>query len=221
MDEPVDPVFDMFTYEVEDLRRWCSVGLNLRDECHTIKERFGRIKGIRILEAAAGKAEHAVLLRHYGFDVTTLDIDPKNNPDLLHDLHKPIPRRTGAFHVVTSHHTLEHLEIGYLPTILKEFHRVLRPNGVLFVTLPVRSRPFVITLRFARWFFATKVRRQLKDYTPHAIHHWELSKNWMKPKDFPAELERVGFSKIEQYESHYNPFEIRYVAFKEKTSETT
>ncbi|MHA2060376.1 MAG: hypothetical protein ACW976_06340, partial [Candidatus Ranarchaeia archaeon] len=71
-----------------------------------------------------------------------------------------------------------------------------------------------LTFRFARWFFATKVRRRLKNYQPHEFHYWELSKNWMTPKKFTLVLKEMGFTDVEQRESHYNPFEVRFIAVK-------
>ena len=58
----------------------------------------------------------------------TIDDNPKQNPDVLHDLNRtPWPFRDNEFREVVCHHVIEHLENISGP--LKELHRVCGPES--------------------------------------------------------------------------------------------
>ncbi len=67
-------------------------------------------------------SKKAILARRFGYRVIECD---------MHDLKE---LKTDEFEIVYSSHTLEH---AYYPSIvLKEFHRILKPAGHLYVVLP-------------------------------------------------------------------------------------
>lgn len=69
--------------------------------------------------------------------VVRLDIDPKVEPDYVASITDMSVVPTGGFDALWSSHNLEHLEAYQVPTALKEFHRVVKPNGgFVFITLP-------------------------------------------------------------------------------------
>lgn len=197
----------------EDMRPWCSIGLQLQKEVPILLKRFPD-QDINILECAVGKGEHAQMLRHYGFYVTTVDLDPENNPDIVHDLNYPLsPHLEGeVFNAITSHHTLEHLEFFIFDQHLKDFYEMLHPRGVLFVSLPSRCRPLGGFFRFARWR-GSFVTRQLKTFTPDGWHKWEIDQNH-RPQTIKKIMEEVGFIDVEIHTSYLNPFEYQFVAYK-------
>ncbi len=64
-----------------------------------------------------------------------VDIDPKTNPDILHDLNKfPYPIDDNSFDEIFAKHIIEHLNdpIGFM----KELTRILKPGGRVFVETP-------------------------------------------------------------------------------------
>ena len=68
---------------------------------------------------------------------TTLDIDPTVHPDLvasLTDLSAVLADE--SVDAVLSSHSLEHLYAFELPDALREFRRVLKPDGFVFATCP-------------------------------------------------------------------------------------
>lgn len=65
-----------------------------------------------------------------------LDIDPNAEPDIVASITDMPMIREQSVDAVFSSHNLEHLEAFEVPLALAEFHRVLRPGGVLLVTLP-------------------------------------------------------------------------------------
>ena len=65
-----------------------------------------------------------------------LDIDPAVAPDIVGSLTDLSMIADAEVDAVWSSHNLEHLEAHDVPRALREFHRVLRPGGLLLVTLP-------------------------------------------------------------------------------------
>jgi len=65
-----------------------------------------------------------------------LDIDPAVNPDIVNSITdmKAVPER--SVDVIWSAHNLEHLYAGEVVIALQEFYRVLKPNGLVMITLP-------------------------------------------------------------------------------------
>ena len=83
------------------------------------------------------------------FDVPfRVDIDPRCEPDLLWDLNKhPLPIDDESFDEIHAYEVLEHLgRQGDWRGFFEEFsdyHRVLKPGGVLFATTPSLTSPWL------------------------------------------------------------------------------
>ena len=71
-----------------------------------------------------------------GWSELRLDIDPAVEPDVVASITDMAPVADRCVDAVFSSHNLEHLEAHEVPRALAEFHRVLRPGGMLLVTLP-------------------------------------------------------------------------------------
>jgi predicted SAM-dependent methyltransferase len=69
-----------------------------------------------------------------------LDIDPAVKPDICCSMTDMTPVETGSVDAVWSSHNLEHLHRHEVPRALSEFCRVVRPGGLLLVTLPDLQR---------------------------------------------------------------------------------
>jgi predicted SAM-dependent methyltransferase len=69
-----------------------------------------------------------------------LDIDPAVKPDICCSMIEMTPVATASVDAVWSSHNLEHLHRHEVPRALGEFCRVLRPRGLLLITLPDLQR---------------------------------------------------------------------------------
>jgi SAM-dependent methyltransferase len=65
-----------------------------------------------------------------------LDLDPAVKPDILCSMTDMSPVDSGSVDAIWSSHNLEHLERHEVPAALVEFIRVLKPRGLLLLTLP-------------------------------------------------------------------------------------
>lgn len=65
-----------------------------------------------------------------------LDIDPANEPDIVGSMLDMAAVAGGSVDAIYSAHNLEHVYASEVPQVLKEFLRVLKPDGFLVVTCP-------------------------------------------------------------------------------------
>jgi SAM-dependent methyltransferase len=65
-----------------------------------------------------------------------LDIDPAVRPDVVCSMTDMSPVASQSVDAVWSSHNLEHLHRHEVPNALAEFIRILKPGGLLLVTLP-------------------------------------------------------------------------------------
>jgi SAM-dependent methyltransferase len=65
-----------------------------------------------------------------------LDLDPAVQPDIVCSITDISPVAADAVDAVWSSHNLEHLQRHEVPLALAEFIRVLKPHGLLLLTLP-------------------------------------------------------------------------------------
>ncbi len=70
-----------------------------------------------------------------------VDWQPLTKPDVAHDLNAiPYPFGDSTFHLAEAYHVLEHLNRPF--DVMKELHRVLKPEGELHIKVPHFSRGF-------------------------------------------------------------------------------
>jgi len=70
-----------------------------------------------------------------------IDRNPLVKPDITHDLSVlPYPFSDNSFDLIEAFHILEHINEPFL--VMKELHRILKPNGKLIIKVPHFSRGF-------------------------------------------------------------------------------
>jgi predicted SAM-dependent methyltransferase len=79
---------------------------------------------------------------HYGCGPRMLpgwvNIDGWPNPgiDLVTDLRQPLPLASGSCDFIFSEHVFEHIDRAFRLRVLREFHRLLSPAGVMRIVVP-------------------------------------------------------------------------------------
>ncbi len=165
------------------------------------------------LEAGSGLSAIVITLRSLGYDVHGLDYAvnalraSRRHDDALPltagDVHQ-LPYRDNCFGGYLSFGVLEHFEQGMLPA-LKEANRVLKPNGVIVLTIPYpnviyrlvqsrRKRAGAGPLADDDFYESTYTRRQLAavlaeagftvehcEATSHSFALWGLGKLFRAP----------------------------------------
>jgi hypothetical protein len=118
--------------QYEGATRWVNYGAQVREVMKCAPQ--------RVLEVGIGNGTVAAILRNRGVAVTTFDIDPSLQPDIVgsvHELTKHVPPK--SFDVVLCAEVLEHLPFGMLATCCEQLAAVARDNVV--IGLPCFPRP--------------------------------------------------------------------------------
>jgi SAM-dependent methyltransferase len=173
-----------------------------REETHDwIIDALSRERKGFLLDAPAGTGSLASRLKKMGFSVSCCDINPslflaQDIEIKKGDLNQSLPYPSCSFDFITCLEGLEHLENPF--NAIREFHRILKPGGKLFLSLPnylniERRLKFLITGLFSRVPSPKKLEKNRFD------HLWMLH---LIPLTFPV---------LRLFLEHFN-FEILQIA---------
>jgi len=109
----------------------------------------------RVVDLGCGSGRHTVLLAQRGFDVIGIDNSPTalslsrewlTREELsarlaLADMRRPLPFRSGVCDGVISTQVIHHALLDTVRATASEIRRILRPGGVVFVSVPSRTDP--------------------------------------------------------------------------------
>lgn len=87
-----------------------------------------------ILDIGGDRNSEYVRLIGGEHEITTINLDLKSKPDIIHDLETPLPVEDSAFDYALLINVLEHI-YGYKP-LLEETTRILKPSGKLVIVVP-------------------------------------------------------------------------------------
>jgi SAM-dependent methyltransferase len=125
----------VFTKPQEDIQKIVKLFKN-----HNVK---------RVLDLGCGSGRHLVFLAKNGFDVYGIDMAKsgikisKNWLDKeglkanlrVGDIYKKLPYKNNFFDAIVSTQTLHHEKIGKIRNLIKEIERILKTNGLIFITV--------------------------------------------------------------------------------------
>ncbi len=110
-------------------------------------------------------------------EVTTYDIDPALNPDVVGDV-RHLPFKDNEFDIVVAYQVLEHISFEEFSAVLSALHQVSRDKVIL--SLPIRQTsleliikfPFIRTI-FKRSFFRFLLTIPIK-FPGSTLHYWTI-----------------------------------------------
>lgn len=163
-----------------------------------------------ILEIGIGNGFVANYLKKRGFNVTTVDIDERLNPDKVGSV-LSLPFPSESFEVVTCFEVLEHLPYENFPKALSEIYRVSSKYAVL--SLPDSSRVYRVNIQIPK-IGELKRLIPLPRWKPpkHELdgkHYWEIGEAGHPLRRIFDNLDRAGFRVI----NSYRLFEMPYYRF--------
>lgn len=131
-----------------------------------------------------------------------IDVEESVKPDLVADFRRNLPYTDNDIDTVYLFHVIEHIEECHHRNILEEIYRVLKPNGLFYISYP----EFV---KVAQNYIDNK--RGLRDFWKKVIYGRQLYKSdyhvaLMDTKYFVQLLEEVGFHEIRHKPEHIDDF---------------
>lgn len=141
-----------------------------------------------------------------GFAATYLDIEPRNNPDVVASMTE-LPEKIGPFSVVFCCHALEHLYPHEVYWALTEFKRVLKPGGIAVIMVPdledvkptedILDYPEAGPITGLHLYYGDS--RQIREF-PYMAHHSGFVKETLEKAMKTAEFDSVTTKRM----THYN-----------------
>lgn len=89
-----------------------------------------------VLNVGGGSKSIPIPDRYDGWEHLLLDVDRRGRPDIVCDARKLKTQNPGRFDAVYCSHNLEHYYSHDVPKVLKGFHHVLKPDGLVEIRVP-------------------------------------------------------------------------------------
>ena len=163
-----------------------------------------------LLEIGIGNGLLANYLKQRGFNVTTIDIDKRLNPDRVGSvLSLPFPGE--SFELVVCFEVLEHLPYKDYRKALSEIHRVSSKHAVLSLPDSTRAYRFNILLPKIRELKILMPLPRLKPWKHEfdGEHYWVIGKAEYPLRRVIGGMQSTGF----EIKKTYRVFEIAYHRF--------
>ena len=161
---------DYMTMEYLSRERWISFWYQIMEVNKTSSK--------KILEVGPGPGIVSEILNRMSVNITTLDIDPKLNPNVCADV-TALPFADNSFDIVLAAEILEHIPFSEVPKALRELSRVSGKSIV--ITLPhfshfapsIALKLFPYVPRFSKVFpISLPVKHKFDGQ-----HYWEIGKS--------------------------------------------
>lgn len=200
-----DGCYDSFKYEHK--RRFAGYW-------HQIRETLS-LNPDKILEVGKGSGLVSGYICSKGIKLTTMDINPALNPDVVGSCSK-MPFKDSSFDVLACFQVLEHLPFDRFAQTLEEMGRVASQNIVMslpdagfvacfYIRLPgLKTAEFMLPIP---WFS----RRHRFD----GEHYWEINKRGYPLKKVKKDIEKY-FKIIKTFRTFENPYH-RFFVLEKKT----
>jgi ubiquinone/menaquinone biosynthesis C-methylase UbiE len=165
----------------------------------------------KVLEIGIGSGITAQVLKENGVKVTTVDNDPKNNPDIVGDVLK-LPFEDNTFDMVVAFAILEHLPFSSFSTALKEMSRVAKNN--IIISLPDRAKTLLSMTIKVPFIKEKNIQIRLpsvnkKKYWAACGHYWEMGHVGYSRRKIAKEIKKSGLKIRENYVPNESAW-IRY-----------
>lgn len=174
---------------------------------------------LTVLEIGPGNRIVTDIIKKIGIEVTTLDIDPANDPDIVADVTALRAGEIGQFDLVMACQILEHIRYEDAIKALVNIHSISRKHLILSVPYTERGT-FKIFLGFMlfpllrRKSFAKIFTIFPRAWTYNGIHYWELGAKGFSLRRFLKDLKAAKWSVLRRYAVKENPYHYFFICEK-------
>lgn len=183
---------------------------------------YNQIKGVNdlvrnkreptILEIGVGDGSVSSKLSNLGYIVTTVDIDPNLNPDIVSSLPDLSELKNKKYDCVLCSEVLEHLRFE---DVEKSLIRLNHISDYLVCSVPQKG--FTLSFSFKPWIFKAKtfyVSLPIFKFFKHKFngeHYWELDSKEVTVGNFRKIVRKAGWKILEDFRVPENPYHHFYI----------
>ncbi|HEY4528225.1 MAG TPA: hypothetical protein VJJ48_00155 [Candidatus Paceibacterota bacterium] len=194
-------------------RRWSSYAVQVREVMF--------LKPERILEIGPGNHIVNNILKGMGYDVETIDVDSRINPDQIGSItdEAVIARLKDRFDLTLACQIFEHLEYG---DFLKAADSLKTVTPTMVMSLPyteINSKFFQFVLKIPgikKISFSSKIIHKPIEHQFNGEHYWEIGKKGYPLSRVKNDLESLGWKIAKDFLNPDNPFHYFFVLSHEK-----
>jgi ubiquinone/menaquinone biosynthesis C-methylase UbiE len=157
-----------------------------------------RCGGRQVLEVGIGMGLTTWLLRRWGLEVATLDVDPSLEPTYVGDV-RALPCADGQFDTVLAAEVLEHLPYCDFEQSLRELRRVARRNVVLTLPCPLVGFHAGLNLPLLKPLFLACGLPRCSRHRFDGQHHWELGRRGYSKRRIRRSIRAAGLTIAREY----------------------
>lgn len=150
-------------------------------------------EGGAVLEVGVGSGHVAWLLGQWGYELTTLDIEPDLRPDIVADV-CAIPLDDGAVDCALAAEVLEHIPFERFAPALRELARVSRAAVVVTLPAPLVGLSMLVNLPKIEPKQLTLGLPYRATHAPGGEHCWELGKKGFSLARIRNEIRSAGLA---------------------------
>ncbi len=169
-------------------------------------DRILRAEPREVLEIGLGSGFVSAYLKDRHVRVTSLDLDPRLDPEVSGSL-TALPFCDRAFDVVACHEVLEHIPYDYVATALGEIARVTRRCALL--SLPDVTRYYWVDIKLPKIPRLQRMWPRPGEGPPHEFdgeHYWEIGKAHYPLSRIRRDMTQAGFRVTETHRSFENSY---------------
>ncbi len=164
-----------------------------------------------VLEIGVGNRIVSETLKKLDIAVTTVDIDPELNPDVVGSV-VSLPFPDNSFDAVLAAEILEHIPWEEFPKAIAQIRRVSKKHAV--ITLPHAGYTFALIWKiplipWQRWFY--KIPHFWKKHVFNGEHYWETGKRGYSLARVRREIRKAGFTVLDSGRFPDDPAHYRLI----------
>ncbi len=159
-----------------------------------------------ILEVGPGNNIVKCVLKQLGYEIKTLDIDKKINPDFIDDILNPKEINKFEFDLILACQILEHLQYSDSLIAIQNLRKITRKY--LIISLPIYDRFITkisfdfLGLKFRKTFYFNLLFPRPK-HKFRGQHYWTIGKQGYALNKIRNDFRKLGF----EVKKEFRPFE--------------
>jgi ubiquinone/menaquinone biosynthesis C-methylase UbiE len=154
--------------------------------------------GGSVLEIGVGCGHTTWLMRQWGLQVTTVDLDPELRPDVVGDV-TSLPFEKSAFDCVLAAEVLEHLPFEQFGLAVSELARVSRDWVIITLPAPLVGLSALLNVPVLPSFGFSLGLPLWKKHRFNGEHYWELGKRGYGKRRIRRAIREQGLTVVKEF----------------------